>query len=204
MTGIPVPANSPLDGTMHVCQFSEDWLPIVTGALNDLLIVSQWDSPPADIIPQVNELMRLIEETVTIPPQVFRSHFSIIWRAVKVGVGNPLAFALNTAFSLNGTWSQTAAAQNDVMTFDALLVKGTYTLHAQGTKTNASGIASWYLHSTLIGQLDWYVGSGATETIQTFTFTLADDSLCVFQAKMATKNSSSSGYRHALNLVWID
>lgn len=70
MSGITVPSNSPLDGTMHICQFSVDWLPIVTGALSDLLIVSQWESPPADIIPQVDTLIELIETDVTIPDQI--------------------------------------------------------------------------------------------------------------------------------------
>lgn len=70
MSGIPVPVNSPLDGTMHVCQFSEDWLPIVTGALNDLFNVAGWESPPSDIIPQVDTLLRLIEETVSIPDAI--------------------------------------------------------------------------------------------------------------------------------------
>lgn len=56
----PVPANPPDEGVFHTCQFNAEWLPVVASVLQQMRDVNIWDSPPDDILDQVDTLLDLI------------------------------------------------------------------------------------------------------------------------------------------------
>lgn len=200
----PFPAQPPDEDNLIHVEFNETWIPVLIGVAERLKETELFVSPPSDYVAQIDELIARLG--IDVPPlvQVYPVSYSTLWRAVKVMNGNPLAFTLNTAFSFNGTWFQSAAAQHDAIEFDIPLAAGNYTLHCQGTRDNTSGIANWFCTGVAIGNIDWYVGVGVTEIIQTLNFTIPYDGLWDFHAAMNLKNAASAGYRHRLNLVWID
>jgi len=56
----PFPASPPDEGTLHVCSFSEEWLPVVASVLAQLNDPHTWESPPDDYLDQVAQLLDLI------------------------------------------------------------------------------------------------------------------------------------------------
>lgn len=57
---LPVPDNPPDEGVMQVCAFNVEWLGIIVGLLEQLKNPDQWQSPPSDIVAQVDELIDLV------------------------------------------------------------------------------------------------------------------------------------------------
>lgn len=55
-----VPDSLPDEGTVHICGFSSDWLPILLGLLEPLKNPAIWIDPPDDISAQVDTFIDLI------------------------------------------------------------------------------------------------------------------------------------------------
>lgn len=197
--GIPVPANSPLDGDVHTCQFSEDWLSIVTGALSDLYFVNQWESPPSDIVAQIDTLIDLIEDNVIISPQLYPQMAQHNHRGSVVTVGNALTFSQSASQMDNGWWLQSAAAQNDRFHFDVFLEPANYTIHIIGMTASNNGKLELTVDFEDYFTTDWYSASNAFNVVKTVTGVPLGGDVQRVTGIVSDKNSSSTGYNMRLN-----
>ena len=57
----PVPESAPNEGAFITVAFSVEWMPIVLAVLQSLRSPAAWESPPDDIVQQVDELLTLIQ-----------------------------------------------------------------------------------------------------------------------------------------------
>jgi len=112
----------------------------------------------------------------------------------------PKAQATWTAVQLNGVLIYLArlnssGAQNDQITWDAVLAKGTWTFNLLHCKLTDRGIYSVQFDSVEVGTIDGYYSDVLANELTNITgIVIPATKKIEIKLKMATKNASSGGY----------
>lgn len=192
---LPVPNLPPDEGDLHRVQFGKQWLPIVLTAMESFLTDVIWDTPPDDIVAQVEELMS--ELAIDVPPltQVYERNFFFHPSEFLIAVGNPQTLAVDTSQVTNFLAYQDTAGATDYMSVHFNAQAGTYDLVVLAKKQNNAGKIRVQLDGvTTILDADLYSASVVRNVALTASFSISDEGEHSLVVKVNGKNASSSSY----------
>ena len=97
-------------------------------------------------------------------------------------------------------WYNSTSAQNDAVTYNAYLAKGTYTLGLLSQTNNNEGIITVKIDGVSVGTIDLY-SAGIVRNVRSLLtgIPITESKLYEIQLIMATKNGASSSYQCVLN-----
>lgn len=196
------PAASPLAGNQILVSYNFQWYKFIAYGLQQQIYADVWDSPPADIDEQVDTLMELLSMpfVITYPNRVL-----LIPRLAKIVAGNNLTFTTVANDDFGGVWYQNTAAQNDEFEFQFLLNAGNYHLRTHGRTAANHGIVTWKIDgSTFVASDDYYSAATVENVERSHAVTIVGDGVHTLNAKVASKNASSSGYFHQHSWLKIE
>ena len=191
---LPVPANPPDAGSMIAVQFGADWIPVILSALELLRFEELWLSPPADIIPQIDELINRMQNTMIISPQVypkFQLHFHKFSRKL---LGSAIALSNNAVWDFSSIWWQFPPALNDRFEFDMMLEAGTYEVTCHGQKGSQQGIVKLTNNDGYITLHDLYNPTTVNNAAVAANMTVVTTGNHLITGEVASRNVSSTNY----------
>lgn len=198
---IPVPANPPDAGTVIYVGFNQEWIPALLGVVEILRDENVWLTPPSDIVPQVDELIGRLQDTVIVSPQIFPSENWHFHSESAVLHGNALAWTADNAQMLGGFFSQSAAALDDEFQFNMALKAGIHKMTFFVRTGAGSGIITLTTDEGHSYTIDLYAAATANNVHKTVNVTIDADGNHTFNCKMHTKNASSAGYNCNLGYI---
>jgi hypothetical protein len=188
----PVPADAPADGEQVTVQYGKAWQPLIIDKIDDLQNAALFDSPPADIEQQVQEL---IDQLMT-PAIVSTSKRAEINHGNSIVLhGNPVDFIVNTAQQNNGNFRQETAAINDEWTNGFEAHAGSYILRFVCVRGTTSGILDFEVDSISGFSIDFYNATAQNRFVSDNGVYIPTDGYHVIHAKVNGKNASSTSYR---------
>lgn len=198
----PVPNPPPGEGERHICEISDNWIPILIGQMERLRDPLEWLDPPAEITQQVDEFIQEIIKDY-VPVAYLATNYFHVHANSRVITGSAIAALVEATHEMATVWRQTPTAVNDETFFEAWLDIGSYNFDICHAKSSASGM----LTTRIVGEpftgwvTDFY--NAATQfnrhTVLPFDVTIAG--LKRISLKAASKNAASGGY--AINITYV-
>lgn len=192
--GIPVPADEPQEPPYHYTFFNARWLPIVVGSLVDLFYKGGWNAPPADIIPQVNTLIAMIEDELVIIPQIFPESALRFYQYNTIVAGTGLVYVELALMPYGGNWRHSTSSAVNESSFKVFLRKGTYKLIVTGHSLTTSPKLDIIINHLTTVQQDWYSAANTIKSITTTGIVFANDGQQEVNLAQPTKNAASAGF----------
>jgi hypothetical protein len=192
---------SPSAAPLISFEFNENWLPIVTGAIEQLLAWYTWqgDQATQDLAEShVNELLvRLAESpTVIYPPCAFLFPYA----AQYVSPGSAGTPAYNDAMMLSQYHGIVGIENETIIRWVVPLAAGTKVLNFWGQTHTNQGMYMPFLNGEQVGTtpFDWYSNPYVNNVRQWRTIDTDYDGWHTIELRQWGKNASSSGFRHYL------
>jgi hypothetical protein len=192
--GIPVPSSEPQEETFHYTFFNETWLPIVVGSLVDLYNINGWNDPPDDIIPQIDTLIAMIEDSLVIPEQVFPERQLLFHQNNEPLVGNAIVFSAIASTQYGGIWRQSTSAIDNEFLSKLFLRAGTYSITVVGQKNTICGKLHLFIDASEKATQDWYAASASMAAVTSTGIVITGSGQHLFGGRISDKNASSSAY----------
>jgi len=197
----PVPDQPPDEAAFHTCQFNEKWVSAVISALDQLRDTELWETPPDDMLPQVDQLLDEIMTNIIISPQLFPYETYHLHSDSLVLVGNAIGWVDFAGQAMAGAWRQQTAAVSDKFQFSLVAEAGTPHLVFYGVKGVGSGIMFIQTDEHHTYSIDLYNSTTLLNQRISLPITVDETGLRTFTVTMSNKNASSSGYACNLNYM---
>lgn len=107
----------------------------------------------------------------------------------------PAGAGVNNTDILNGVFQNTSAAQNDAISYDVFLPKGTYSLDFFYRKIATGGIATFSIDGGAVGTVDTYNAATADNNVTTLAgIVVPTTGKHTITVSVPTKNGASAGF----------
>lgn len=191
---LPVPTNPPDAGSIIGVIFGADWIPVILSALELLRFEELWISPPADLIPQIDELMSRIQNPVIIQPQTYPKFWLHFHKFSLEILGSAVALSSASTLDFASAWFQPDHQQYDQFRFYAPLAAGNHTFSFHGTKSSLAPIISIFCDGNNLGTIDLYASPTQFNATASVTINIPTDGNHQFDIKALSRNALSTDY----------
>jgi len=203
MIPYPVPSNPPDEAGFVNPQFNENWVAILEGFLANLRDPVYWESPPSDIIQQIDELRNRLWDVNPIVQGIQGTTLFILGSMRNVDVGAAIAPFPSASHIFNMAWAQSAPAINNQTSIVFYAQAGNYSFNMTRQKASNQGILTAYIDGVLFLTNDGYAAANTFNVATKTAFTVVGDGLHRLTLTIASKNASSSNYFFSLNFFEV-